>query len=79
MTPGRASSATVTVEVEASCTACGACLWTCPTHALVPAPRRPVAVDARCTGCLECVEICPRDAIRVRTTATFDALAAGPR
>jgi Pyruvate/2-oxoacid:ferredoxin oxidoreductase delta subunit len=53
----------VTVTVTAACTACGACLVTCPERALVPAPRRPDVVDERCTACLACVEVCPRDAI----------------
>ena len=51
------------VAIDDRCTACGACLSTCPGHALVPAARRPLVVDARCTGCGECVEICPRGAI----------------
>jgi MinD superfamily P-loop ATPase len=51
------------VAVDDRCTACGACLSTCPEHALLPAPRRPVVVAARCSGCGECVEICPRGAI----------------
>jgi Pyruvate/2-oxoacid:ferredoxin oxidoreductase delta subunit len=52
-----------TVTVTAACTACGACLVTCPERALVPAPGRPDVVTARCTGCLACVEVCPRDAV----------------
>jgi Pyruvate/2-oxoacid:ferredoxin oxidoreductase delta subunit len=45
-----------------SCTACGACLLTCPEHAFVP--TIPLTVDHdRCTDCGECVEVCPRDAI----------------
>jgi NAD-dependent dihydropyrimidine dehydrogenase PreA subunit len=56
----------MTVVVDDRCTACGACLWTCPRQALLPAPLRPVVVDERCTGCLECVEICPRGAIEAR-------------
>ncbi|HEX3567003.1 MAG TPA: 4Fe-4S binding protein [Acidimicrobiales bacterium] len=51
------------VAIDDRCTACGACLATCPEHALRPAPRRPVVVAARCSGCGECVEICPRGAI----------------
>jgi ferredoxin len=51
------------VAIDDRCTACGACLSTCPEHALLPAARRPLVVDARCTGCGECVEICPRGAI----------------
>lgn len=51
------------VAVDARCTACGACLATCPEHALLPAPRRPLVVVTRCTGCLACIEVCPRDAL----------------
>ena len=51
------------VAMTANCTACGACLLTCPERALVAAPGRPDVVAERCTGCLACVEICPRDAI----------------
>jgi formate hydrogenlyase subunit 6/NADH:ubiquinone oxidoreductase subunit I len=54
------------VVIVASCTACGACLDTCPTRALLPAPRRPRVVVERCTGCLECLEICPAGAISER-------------
>ncbi|HMD46153.1 MAG TPA: 4Fe-4S dicluster domain-containing protein [Acidimicrobiales bacterium] len=55
-----------TVVVGDDCTACGACLVTCPTRALVPAPRRPALVAGRCTGCLACLEVCPRGAITAR-------------
>jgi Pyruvate/2-oxoacid:ferredoxin oxidoreductase delta subunit len=51
------------VAIDDRCTACGACLSTCPERALLPAARRPVVVEARCSGCGECVEICPRGAI----------------
>lgn len=57
------TAAVLTVAVTERCTACGACIVTCPERALVPAPARPDIVEARCTGCLACVEICPRDAI----------------
>jgi precorrin-8X/cobalt-precorrin-8 methylmutase len=53
----------VTVTVAATCTACGACLATCPERALVPAPRRPAVIDVLCTDCLACLEVCPVDAI----------------
>lgn len=59
----------VSVTVDDRCTACGACLVTCPERALVAAPGRPAAVAGRCTGCLACVEICPRDAITVEGAA----------
>jgi Pyruvate/2-oxoacid:ferredoxin oxidoreductase delta subunit len=45
-----------------ACTACGACLLTCPEHAFVPTVPLQVRAD-RCTDCGECVEICPADAI----------------
>jgi len=53
------------VTVDDRCTACGACLVTCPERALVAAPARPAVVEGRCTGCLACIEICPRDALTV--------------
>ncbi|MGH3600242.1 MAG: cobalamin biosynthesis protein [Pseudonocardiaceae bacterium] len=54
------------LSISSACTACGACLRTCPQHALRPAPLRPLLVAARCTSCGECVEICPTDAITLR-------------
>ncbi|MGH3946095.1 MAG: cobalamin biosynthesis protein [Pseudonocardiaceae bacterium] len=54
------------LSINSACTACGACLRTCPEHALRPAPLRPVVVATRCTSCGECVEICPTDAITLR-------------
>ena len=57
--------AVVGLTVARACTACGACLSTCPERALLRAPNRPRAVLERCTGCLACVEICPVDAITV--------------
>ncbi len=54
----------VTVSIETSCTACGACLVTCPTGALVAAPHRPVVSEPECIDCLACIEVCPVDAIR---------------
>ncbi len=57
------------VSVLGCCTACGACLPTCPERALLPAPRRPVVDVARCTGCLACIEICPAGALVGGTAA----------
>lgn len=51
------------LTISTACTACGACLLTCPEHALRPAPQRPAVIGPRCTSCGECVEICPVDAI----------------
>lgn len=52
-----------TVRVTDSCTACGACLATCPERALRRAPKRPLVVDAACTACWACIEMCPAGAI----------------
>ena len=46
----------------ADCTACGACLLTCPEHAIVVGLPLSVRED-RCTSCGECVEVCPADAV----------------
>jgi ferredoxin len=54
------------LSISSACTACGACLRTCPEYALRPAPQRPTVIEARCTSCGECVEICPTDAITLR-------------
>jgi len=48
--------------MTADCTACGACLLTCPEHAITASLPLQVKGD-RCTDCGECVEICPADAI----------------
>lgn len=48
------------------CQGCGACLLTCPTHAIRPVGGTLVALAHLCTGCAECIEICPVDAISLR-------------
>jgi len=60
-------SATMRARVGA-CQGCGACLLTCPEHAIQPASperdeSRRLVVGMTCSGCGECVEICPVDAI----------------
>jgi len=53
----------------AGCAGCGACLLTCPTHAIRPDPATPGHLYARedlCTACGECVEVCPVDAVHLR-------------
>ena len=55
-------SGPVTYAFTDACTACGACLLTCPEHAIVAG--LPLTVrDDRCTSCGECVEVCPADAV----------------
>jgi ferredoxin len=53
----------MTVRISVACTACGACIATCPERALVVAPGRPSVRDDRCTDCLACVEVCPVAAV----------------
>jgi Fe-S-cluster-containing hydrogenase component 2 len=48
-----------------ACQGCGACLLTCPEHAIRPAGGMLHVLPGRCTGCLECVEICPVGAISI--------------
>lgn len=49
------------------CTACGACLLTCPERCIRVADRRHpaplVVLESSCTGCGECAEVCPAEAI----------------
>ena len=42
-----------------ACQGCGACLLTCPEHAIRPDGPGLVVREDLCTGCLECLEICP--------------------
>ncbi|MFI7575551.1 DUF362 domain-containing protein [Micromonospora sp. NPDC049497] len=61
----KVTAAPVTVG---ACQGCGACLLTCPEHAIRPVPGGLTVRAEVCTGCLECVEICPVDAIRLTGT-----------
>jgi len=59
------SISTLIPEVHA-CQGCGACLLTCPEHAIRPragATAATLTVTDSCTGCGECAEVCPVDAI----------------
>ncbi|RAG87154.1 4Fe-4S ferredoxin [Streptacidiphilus pinicola] len=51
------------VAVSSRCQGCGACLLTCPTHAIRPHGDPLLVLADRCTGCLECLDVCPVDAI----------------
>jgi len=55
----------VAVVTFAGCAGCGACLLTCPTHAIRPYGGELYALPHLCTGCGECAEICPVEAITV--------------
>lgn len=61
--PGRAGVPALTLTVNDRCTGCGACLLTCPAHAVRPRGGALFVRADLCTGCLECVEVCPADAI----------------
>ena len=55
---------TLIAEVHA-CQGCGACLLTCPEHAIRPDGGTLRVLADRCTGCGECAEVCPVDAIEL--------------
>jgi Pyruvate/2-oxoacid:ferredoxin oxidoreductase delta subunit len=55
---------TLIAEVHA-CQGCGACLLTCPEHAIRPDGGALRVLADRCTGCGECAEVCPVDAIEL--------------
>ncbi len=46
-----------------ACQGCGACLLTCPEHAIRPDGGTLRVLDGLCTGCAECLEICPAGVI----------------
>ena len=51
-----------TVTIGA-CQGCGACLLTCPEHAIRPSGGSLIVLAQLCSGCGECIEVCPVDAI----------------
>jgi ferredoxin len=56
------------------CQGCGACLLTCPQHAIRPDGGRLTVRADLCSGCGECIEVCPVDAI----TGTLDTTGPTP-
>jgi ferredoxin len=59
------SEAPLLAEIGA-CQGCGACLLTCPTHAIRPDGRALEVRAGLCTGCGQCQEVCPVDVIELR-------------
>jgi Pyruvate/2-oxoacid:ferredoxin oxidoreductase delta subunit len=55
----------VTPVITSDCRGCGACLLTCPEHAIRPQGGTLLVLRDTCTGCGECAEVCPADAIEV--------------
>jgi ferredoxin len=51
-----------------ACQGCGACLLTCPEHAIRPDGGRLLVLEAACTGCGQCQEVCPVDVIEMKAT-----------
>ena len=49
------------VVIKEECTACGACLESCSTGAIVEGER--YRVTDECTECLACIDTCPSGAI----------------
>ncbi|HWG27687.1 4Fe-4S dicluster domain-containing protein [Actinospica sp.] len=49
-----------------ACQGCGACLLTCPEHAIRPDGGRLLVLAAKCTGCGQCQEVCPVDVIEMK-------------
>lgn len=49
-----------------ACQGCGACLLTCPEHAIRPDGRTLRVRADLCTGCGQCQEVCPVDVIELR-------------
>jgi ferredoxin len=49
-----------------ACQGCGACLLTCPEHAIRPDGGRLEVRAELCTGCGQCQEVCPVDVIDLR-------------
>ena len=59
---------TLIAEVR-DCQGCGACLLTCPEHAIRPEGGALLVRSDLCSGCGECVEVCPVDAIALVAAA----------
>lgn len=65
--PAGAFGPAAPVTVTARCAGCGACLLTCPQHAIRPLGGALLVRADLCTGCLDCLDVCPVDAIDADT------------
>lgn len=69
----------MSVHINENCISCGACLWECPTEAILPGDLRPVVETDICTECYgffgesQCVVVCPANAIAV-TSESLESL-----
>lgn len=57
------------VAVIGACQGCGACLLTCPEHAIRPRGGDLLVRADLCSACGECIEVCPVDAIELVSCA----------
>ncbi len=70
----------MSLQISASCIACGACIWECPTEAVIAGDPRPVIESDSCTECYgffgesQCAVVCPVQAITVREAEGIDKL-----
>jgi ferredoxin len=72
----------MSVAITTACIACGACLWECPTEAILPGDPRPVIEQDSCTECFgfygesQCTVVCPAEAVAVTVAEDVRQLAA---
>lgn len=70
----------MSLQITPECIACGACVWECPTEAILPGDPRPVIESDSCTECYgyfgesQCAVVCPVHAITVREPEDTDQL-----
>jgi electron transport complex protein RnfB len=51
---------------EATCIGCTRCFKSCPTDAIVGAPKQlHMVIQDACTGCGACVDVCPTECLQL--------------